>query len=303
MFKKPMGLATDGNKLAVATQEEIVVLANAPGLATAYPKQPNTYDSLFVPRAVYFCGELNIHDMAWGDEGLWAVNTRFSCLSLINHHYNFTPRWQPPFINQLTPNDHCHLNGLVLEKGKPRYVTALGTTDSPEGWRENKLNNGVLIEVDSSEIIVNNLSMPHSPRLYDGQLYVLNSAAGELLQVDRANGHTEMVNHLPGFARGMARCGDYVFIGLSKLRHKHNTFGDLPIAKKSLFCGIVVLHLPSGRLAGSVRYLTSCEEIYDVQVLPNLRRPGLLGINDPIYRLGLATPTDCFWGCSTPESQ
>jgi len=298
-FNKPMGLAVDGHRLAVATQEEVIVLANAPGLATTYPKQPNTYDALYLPQATYYSGELDIHDMAYGVEGLWAVNTRFSCLSLIDDHYSFTVRWMPPFINTLTPDDCCHLNGLAMQDGKPRYVTALGKSNEAEGWRAQKLKGGLLMEVPTGEIIVPGLAMPHSPRLYDEKLYLLNSAHGQLLHVDGTTGQADIVNHLPGFARGMARCGDYLFIGLSTLRHQHNTFGDLLksafFQSEELFCGVVVVHLPSGRLAGSVRYLTTCEEIYDVQILPNLRRPGILNTNNQLFRQALAAPTDCFW--------
>jgi uncharacterized protein (TIGR03032 family) len=301
-FNKPMGLAVDGHRLAVATQEEVIVLANALGLATAYPKQPNTYDALYLPQATYYSGELDIHDMAYGVEGLWAVNTRFSCLSLIDDHYSFTPRWMPSFISRLTPDDCCHLNGLAMQAGKPRYVTALGNSHQPEGWRTQKFKGGILMEVPTGEIIVPGLAMPHSPRLYDEKLYLLNSAHGQLLYIDRDTGKAEIVNRLPGFARGMARCGDYLFIGLSKLRHQHNTFGDLLktafFQTEERFCGVVALHLPSGRLVGSVRYLTSCEEIYDVQILPNLRRPGILNTNNPLFRQALATPTDCFWSQS-----
>jgi len=129
VFKMPMGLAVANKRLAIATQNQVIVLANATELAATYPNKPNTYDALYAPRASYFSGVLDIHDMAWGDEGLWAVNTRFSCLVLVDDNYSFTPRWQPPFIRHLKPNDHCHLNGLAIEQGKPRYVTALGTTD------------------------------------------------------------------------------------------------------------------------------------------------------------------------------
>jgi len=295
-FKKPMGLAVHGHRLAVAAQEEVIVLANAPKLADTYPNQPNTYDGFFTPQATYYSGELNIHDMSWGTDGLWAVNTRFSCLCLIDDQYSFTPRWMPPFIKALVPDDCCHLNGLAMQAGQPRYVTALGHGDTAASWRTEKLNGGILMDTQSGETIVDGLAMPHSPRLYDDKLYLLNSARGELLQADVNSGQTEVINHLPGFARGMARYGDYLFIGLSKLRKKHQTFGDLPIAEKSVFCGVVLLHLPSGKLAGSVRYLNACEEIYDVQVLPNLRRPGIINTDNHTYRQALATPTDCFWG-------
>ena len=55
-FNKPMGLAADGWRLAVAAREEVVVLANAPNLTGGYPPAPGRYDSLFAPRAIYYCG-------------------------------------------------------------------------------------------------------------------------------------------------------------------------------------------------------------------------------------------------------
>ena len=124
----------------------------------------------------------------------------------------------------------------------------------------------------------------------------LNSATGELLHIDRATGQREVVNLLPGFARGMTRCGDYLFIALSKLRHQDDTFGDLPIAKRSIFCGIVALHLPSGHIVGHLRYLNTCEEIYDIQVLPSTLRPGILNLDNDTYQCVLNTPQGDFWG-------
>jgi len=89
-FTKAMGMAVDQDRLGVATKEEIIVLANSKGLAASYPPQTGTYDGLFVPRASYYCGEIDVHDMAWGEEGLYAVNTRFSCLSLIDDFFLLT---------------------------------------------------------------------------------------------------------------------------------------------------------------------------------------------------------------------
>jgi hypothetical protein len=40
--------------------------------------------------------------------------------------------------------------------------------------------------VTSGAIVASGLSMPHSPRLYDGKLWLLNSGIGELGVVDPA---------------------------------------------------------------------------------------------------------------------
>ena len=45
------------------------------------------------------------------------------------------------------------------------YVTALGETNEPVGWRANKARGGVLIDVDSGEVI--------SPRVVDAPLAAL----------------------------------------------------------------------------------------------------------------------------------
>ena len=217
-FEKAMGLAISGNRMAVASKEEVIVLSNAPYLASGYPLQPNTYDALFVPRATYFCGEIDLHDMAWGKRGLWAVNTRFSCLSLINDLFSFEPVWKPPFISDLTPDDRCHLNGLAMVEEEPCFVSALGQTNHGKGWREGVINGGILIHVGTGEIIATHLLMPHSPRMHDGKLFVLFSATGELACINTENGKYEIITRLPGFTRGMARQGEYLFIGLSKIR-------------------------------------------------------------------------------------
>ena len=54
--------------------------------------------------------------------------------------------------------------------GRPRYVTALGETDEPAGWRANKARGGIVMDVDSGAVITRGLSMPHSPRWYGGRL-------------------------------------------------------------------------------------------------------------------------------------
>lgn len=77
--------------------------------------------------------------------------------------------------------------------GQPKYVTALGESDEPAGWRENKATGGILMDVPSSEVIARGLSMPHSPRLYDGKLWVLNSGEGGIGIVDEATGRYEQI--------------------------------------------------------------------------------------------------------------
>lgn len=294
-FDTPMGLAVDGNRMAVATKNEVVTLAHDRSLGDTYPKKPGVYDTLYMPRQTFYTGALSMHDMAFVGPDLIGVNTLFSCLCRVDGEYSFKPVWKPPFITDLASEDRCHLNGLAMEDNKPRYVTALGTTNTKQGWRDNKLSGGMLMDVESSEAIFTDLPMPHSPRIFDDSLYMLLSATGEVAKVDIESDKYDVIQKLPGFTRGFARHGDYLFVGLSKLRSTH-TFGDLDLAsRKDLICGIAVLHLQTGALVGQMEFIRTCEEIYDVQVLPGLSRPGIVGPDSEVRRQGLSTPGVSFW--------
>ena len=301
-FAKPMGIALHGEKMAVACLDEVLVLVNSPQLAAHYPKKKDTYDALFMPRATYYTGQIDIHDLDWGADGqLFAVNTSFSCVIKIDDNYSFTPVWKPPFISQLASEDRCHLNGMTLLDGRPKYVTAFSDSNTPQGWRPHVTTGGIVMDVDSGEFIARNVPMPHSPRLFDGELYLLLSATGEFVKMDVKTGKYEVVTQLNGFVRGLCRHGDYVFIGLSKLRKSSSTFGKLKIADHALNAGIAVVHLPTGALVSEIRYHASVDEIYDVQVIPGYLRPGILSTEKPEYKLGLTTPETTYW--ARPEDQ
>lgn len=300
-FNSPMGMALNGDKLAIATKEEVTVLINAPQMAPNYPKQPNTYDALFLPRATFYTGALDIHDLEWVENELLAVNTLFSSVVKIDKNYSFTPIWKPDFVPDYAPRDYCHLNGLCIQNEKPKYVTALGETNTPEGWRKTIENGGVLIEVESGNILAQGLPMPHSPRIINNELFVLLSATGELAWININTGKYEVVKSLNGFVRGMTRHKDYLFIALSKLRQNSSAFKDLPIARKSVFCGIVVFYIPQMSVVGYIKYETSVEEIYDIKVLPNMTRPSLLNHEKEDHKVALVSPVGDFWAVNKPD--
>ncbi|HMB71183.1 MAG TPA: TIGR03032 family protein, partial [bacterium] len=280
---------------------EVVVLEDAPQLAPHYPRQPGTYDHLYVPRAVYFTGRVDLHDLAWSGDTLWGVNTVFSCLCTIDARHSFRPEWRPPFVTAIAPEDRCHLNGVAMADGKPVYVTALGATDSPRGWKEGALDGGVVVHVPSGEIVLDSLAMPHSPRLVDGRLWFVASATGEVHLAEPGSGKSEVVAEVPGFARGLTVGEEHVFVGHSRIRKDH-LFGDLPVARREHSAGVVAIHRETGRVDGALRYETSCEEIYDVQLIPG-RRPGILGVLDDVHRRALVTPETAYWAADPDPLQ
>ncbi len=172
-FDQVMGLALSPGKLAVGTRRQVWFLQSAPGLAPRV-KPAGKHDACFLTRSCHFTGPIHGHDMGWAGDELWVVNTRFSCLCTLDDRHSFVPRWRPPFVTALAAEDRCHLNGLAIAGGRPRYVTCLGESDAQGGWRENKAAGGCVLDVDSGEAVVRGLSMPHSPRLHQDELRVLD---------------------------------------------------------------------------------------------------------------------------------
>lgn len=296
-FEKPMGIALDESqdKIAVACKDEVIIFSNSKELAASYPKKKDTYDALYMPRCTYHIGQLDIHDLSWGKKGLYAVNTLFSCIITIDDKYNFTPYWVPPFITSLKSEDKCHLNGMVMVDGKPKYATAFNRGNSMQSWREGVATHGIMMDLDTNEIVAEKLHMPHSPRMFNNEIYMLLSSTGEIVKVDPKNGSLETVTRINGFVRGMAHYKDFLFVGLSKLRQNSSTFAKLDIAKQASYAGIAIIHLPTGSFYGEIKYQASVDEIYDIQVLPGKTRPNIFNTIQPEYKLGLSIPGSTYW--------
>lgn len=298
-FEKPMSVAADpAGRLAIATRNEVVVLAPSSALAAGYPRAPNRYAQLWLPRTVHFTGEVDLHDLAFSGGDLVGVATRLSCLARIDSFASVTPLWRPPFISDLVPEDRCHLNGVGLDaQGVPRFATALGTTDTPEGWREARVKGGVLLDIRDGRTVLAGLCMPHSPRLFGEDLYVLDSGKGEVLNVNTSSGAARIVATLPGYLRGFAVHGDLLFVGMSRLRDR-NGAGKTPLPVEEvgdLCCGIAVLDRASGRTIATLRFTNGAAEVSDLALIPGQGRHGLLNHTDPSHRSALSLPDQGFW--------
>jgi uncharacterized protein (TIGR03032 family) len=241
------------------------------------------HDRLFIPRAGYTTGDLDIHDIVVEAGGrVVFVNTKFGCLATLSERHSFTPLWKPPFLEKLVPEDRCHLNGVALEAGKVRFVTAVSRSDVQDGWRDRRRDGGIVMTVPEGVEIAGGLSMPHSPRVYNDELWVLNSGAGYLGKIDRQRGKFEPLTFCPGYLRGLAFSGDYAVVGLSRPRHDKTFSGlalDEELARRNAEsrCGLQVIELRTGHVLHWLRIEGVVRELYDVILLPNVIRPMALG--------------------------
>ena len=311
-FERCMGLYAEGSTLYMSSLYQLWRFENALSAGEVH----NGYDGVYVPQVGYITGDLDVHDvvvevppqppLSRGEQekqnfvppltkgglgGVIFVNTLFSCLATVSEKYSFIPLWQPPFISKLAAEDRCHLNGLALRDGQPRYVTALSQSDVADGWRDRRPDGGCVIDISSNEIILTGLSMPHSPRWYRDKLWLLNSGTGEFGYADIERGVFEPVAFCPGYMRGCAFSGDFAIVGLSKPRH-NKTFSGLSLDENLRAkdaeprCGLVVIDTRSGDIVHSLRIEGVVEELYDVQLLPGVRRPMAIGFKtDEIRRV------------------
>jgi uncharacterized protein (TIGR03032 family) len=276
-FERAMGVAVRPDRLAVGTRAQIWFLRSAPDVAPRLAPA-GRHDACFLARSSHMTGDIHIHELAWAGEELWVVNTRFSCLCTLDETHSFVPRWRPPFVTALAGEDRCHLNGLAMADGRPKYVTAVAETDTPQGWRPDKATSGCLIDVPGGRVVARGFAMPHSPRVHQGRVWVLDSGAGRLVTVDPATGAVTAVADQPGYTRGLALHGSHAFVGVSRIRET-STFGGLPIAarRESLRCGVGVVDLTTGRPVAHLEFQAGVDEIFDVQVLPGVRLPAVSG--------------------------
>ena len=292
-FDRAAGLAAHGRRLYLGTAHQLWRLDDALGPGGDW----RGHDRLYAPRLAWTTGEVHTHDVAVDGRGrVMFVNALFSCLALPAAGHSFAPLWRPPWVSALAPEDRCHLNGLALADGRPAFATAAARTDTVAGWRGRRADGGVVVALPGGEVVLDGLSMPHSPRWHRGALWVLDSGRGLFGRVDPLARSFEPVCFCPGFARGLAFHGDHAIVGLSRPRSRQAYAGlelDDALASRGAEprCGLMVVDLRAGR---PVHHLWAegggAGEVYDVAVLPGARRPAVLGVDRDGLRTAVPGP-------------
>jgi uncharacterized protein (TIGR03032 family) len=274
-FARAMGLWATPQRIYLAVNAQVWRLEN---MLRAGQTANQHFDRCYIPRNAQATGEIDLHELAVQPNGrVIFVNTAYSCLAEFDKTHSFRPIWKPSFISKLAPEDRCHLNGLCMEAGNPRYVTAVCRSDIINGWRDRRADSGIIIDLSNDQVITEQLSMPHSPRLWNGTLWVLDSGRGFLCRVDRKSGKIERHAFLPGFLRGLAFHANSAVVGLSLPRDKSFSGLDLDDNLKARdgesWCGIQVIDLNTGDVQQWLRLEGQVRELFDVAVIPGVRCP------------------------------
>jgi len=267
---RPAGIAASADRIAVAGRGQVLEFRNSPA-AVQRLATPGAHDACYLPRTCHYVGDLDAHALAFAGEETWLAAPRYDCLATIGPGSAIVPRWQPPFVTELAAGDRCHLSGLAAAGGELAFATALGRSDTPGGWREEREHGGCVIDVRASRVLAEGLALPHSPRWHQGRLWLLESGRGTLAVLDPRSGELETVAALPGFTRGLALAGLVAFVGVSKPREGAELELAEPAAEPS--CGIWAVDLEHGATLGFLRFEEQIAEIFDVAHLPWHRFP------------------------------
>jgi len=286
-FERCRGLCATGRTLYMSTRYQIWRLQDSlePG------HLHEGYDRLYIPQLAWTTGEVHAHDVMVREDGAVVfANTLFSCLASVSSSDSFVPQWTPPFVSTLAPEDRCHLNGLALLDGNPRYATAVARSDVPDGWRDQRRDGGVVLDVDTGEPVATGLSMPHSPRLREGKVWVLDSGRGYLGYVDLGRERFEPVVFGPGYLRGLAFVDRFAVAGLSHARNREFEGlvleRELARRRQKPCAGIQVVDVEAGEVRHWLRVEGMAEEVHDVALLRGVRCPMALGFrSDEIRRI------------------
>ena len=278
-FQRCLGIAATGDSLYLAGLNNILRFENA----VPTGRDLEGHDAVYVPQIAWYTGDVFAHDLGVLPSGRPVfINTLFSCLATVDEQHSFRSVWHPPFITALRPEDRCHLNGLAMEEGAPRFVTACGQTDSPGGWRAERTGNGCVIDIAGNEIVATGLTMPHSPRLHDGRLYLCNAGTGEIGEIELASGRFNPIASCPGFTRGVVFAGGKLLVGLS-LPRQNAAFSGLPLDERlkrdgqEPRCMIQVIDAVSGTADHWITLGGVVRELYDIALIPGRHKPMAVG--------------------------
>ncbi|MCC7197912.1 MAG: TIGR03032 family protein [Gammaproteobacteria bacterium] len=286
IFERAMGIVGNANRIYLGGLYQLWRFENV-----LKPNESirNQFDKCYVPRNAQTIGDVDIHELGVQKNGkVIFVNTKYSCLAEPSLTHSFKAVWKPPFISKLAPEDRCHLNGLAMVGGKAKYVTAVCRSDSVDGWRERRADGGIVMDVETNEVVCEGLSMPHSPRWSNGKLWLLNAGTGYLGWVDFEKKAFVPHTFCPGFMRGLSIIGNYAAIGLSKPRNKRfeGLALDAELKKRDAepWCGVQIVSLNNGDVVQWIRFDGDMTEIFDVAFLPGVRNPMMVGLRTPEIR-------------------
>lgn len=122
--------------------------------------------------------------------------------------------------------DAWHINCLVEHEGRVLF-SAFGQFRSHREYKGRTLGAGFVRDLRSGDIVVSNLSQPHSLMSHNGTLYIADSGCGELVKINSRGSENRV--RIGDYLRGIFLRGDTLYVGLSSSR-------NIEVEQRSLAC-------------------------------------------------------------------
>jgi uncharacterized protein (TIGR03032 family) len=169
--------------------------------------------------------------------------------------YAWWPRCAETKSGVLIQQNHLQLNSIAAGASlATSYFSA--STDRVSRRRPGHANfpvdrRGVVFSGATREPIAFGLTRPHSARLRDGHVWVLNSGYGEYGRIDAGAFHE--VAALPGWTRGLAFHARVAFVGTSRVLPRFRQYAP-GLRLDRAVCGVHAVDAGSGRVLGSLTW-------------------------------------------------
>jgi uncharacterized protein (TIGR03032 family) len=222
--------------------------------------------SRFLPGATY------LHDLALIGGGLYGNAVGQNAVVRIGDRGGTERVWWPRAIETsagpIFERNHLQLNSIAAGRTlRTSYFTA--STDAVGALRPGHRRfavdrRGVVFSGATREPVVRGLTRPHSARLRDGMLWVLNSGYGEVGVCDR--GRFEPIARPGGWTRGLAFVGSIAIVGTSRVLRRFAHYAPGVDPARSV-CGVHLLEASSGRVLGSLLWPLG-NQVFGIEVVP-----------------------------------
>jgi uncharacterized protein (TIGR03032 family) len=248
-------------------------------------------------RARMFPGSLYMHDLAFVGGRLHANAVGHNAVVRIDDtgfRYAWWPRCVETRKGIVIQQNHLQLNSIAAGSSlRTSYFSA--STDRLSRLRPGHAKfpvdrRGVLFSGATREPVAFGLTRPHSARLRDRQVWLLNSGYGQYGRI--ADGAFHTVAALPGWTRGLCFHRRVAFVGTSRVLPRFRQYAPgLSVERAS--CGVHAIDADSGRILGSLTW-PGGNQIFAVDWIPR-RVAGTLP-----FVMGAAAPLSLFYAYRPP---
>lgn len=237
-------------------------------------------DEPLIPlRSRYYPGSLYLHDLALIGGRLHGNAVGQNAVVRLEDRGHAEPVWWPRSIESDGQPDFSRnflqVNSIAAgEDIRSSYFSA--SAERPSARRPGHRNfpvdhRGVVFSGRSTEPVVRGLTRPHSARLADDVLWVLNSGYGELGYCE--GGKFVSVLSLQGWTRGLCFHGNYAFVATSRVIPRFRQYAPGLDVHRSI-CGVHALDLRTGRVAASLIWPRG-NQVFAVEAVPRSFTQGL----------------------------